>query len=83
LYHAKETLGWQRETPYDAIIATAGAPEVPEGLVDQLVIGGRRLVIPVGSHPQQELCRMTRCKNGNEIETMGACRFVSLVGRRA
>ncbi len=82
LCRAEETLGWRREAPYDAIITTAGAPEVPEELVDQLAIGGR-LVIPVGSRPRQELCRVTRCRNGNEIETLGACRFVSLIGRGA
>ncbi len=82
LCRAEEALGWRREAPYDAIIGTAGAPDIPGELVDQLAIGGR-LVIPVGSRQVQELYRVTRRKEGNEIEKLGACRFVSLIGRGA
>lgn len=82
LCRAEEALGWRREAPYDAIIATAGAPDVPEELVDQLAIGGR-LVIPVGPRQLQELYRVTRRGDGNEIEQLGACRFVSLIGSGA
>ena len=82
LCRAEEALGWRREAPYEAIIATAGVPDVPGELVDQLAIGGR-LVIPVGSRQLQELCRVTRRGDGNKIEKLGACRFVSLIGRGA
>lgn len=75
---AKEVLGWPEEAPYDAIIATAGTPKIPAELLAQLVIGGR-MVIPVGSRYIQELCKITRQKNGSIIENLGGCRFVSLI----
>ncbi len=82
LHLAEETLGWKNRAPYDAIIATAAAPSVPDELLAQLAIGGR-LVIPVGSRYLQELCKITRRKDGNVVENLGACRFVSLIGKGA
>jgi len=79
---AEETLGWQSGAPYDAIIVTAGAPRVPADLLAQLVIGGR-LVIPVGSRYVQELYKVTRRRNKNIIQSLGGCRFVSLIGKEA
>ena len=79
---AEETLGWQSEAPYDAIIVTAGAPQVPADLLAQLAINGR-LVIPVGSRYVQELCKITRHRKKNMVENLGGCRFVSLIGRDA
>ena len=77
-----ETLGWREEAPYDAIIATAGAPTVPTELVSQLAFGGR-MVIPVGSRYTQELYKITRRKRKNSIKNLGGCRFVSLIGKGA
>lgn len=82
VYLAEETLGWQREAPYDAIIVTAGAPRVPADLLAQLAIGGR-LVIPVGSRYVQELYKITKRRKRNLIENLGGCRFVSLIGKDA
>jgi protein-L-isoaspartate(D-aspartate) O-methyltransferase len=79
---AEETLGWRHEAPYDAIMATAAAPNVPPELIAQLVIGGR-LVIPVGSRYVQELYKITRGRKRNKIDDLGGCRFVSLIGRGA
>ena len=79
---AEETLGWQREAPYDAIMVTAGAPRVPVDLLAQLAIGGR-LVIPVGSRYVQELYKITKRKKENIVENLGGCRFVSLIGKDA
>ncbi len=79
---AKEALGWAEEAPYDAIIATAGAPKVPTDLLAQLAIGGR-MVIPVGSLYVQELYKITRKKRRNTIQNLGGCRFVSLIGKGA
>lgn len=73
------TLGWEEYAPFDAIIVTAGAPRVPQPLLDQLAEGGR-LVIPVGGKFSQDLIKITK-KNGNIIQKdLGGCRFVDLIG---
>ena len=82
LHPAQETLGWKDGAPYDAIMATAAAPSVPEELLEQLAIGGR-MVIPVGSRYLQELCKVTRNRDRTVVENLGACRFVSLIGKGA
>ena len=79
---AGETLGWPKAAPYDAIMVTAGAPEVPPDLLAQLAIGGR-LVVPVGSRYLQELYKITRQRKKNKVEDLGGCRFVSLIGKGA
>jgi protein-L-isoaspartate(D-aspartate) O-methyltransferase len=79
---AGRTLGWPEGAPYDAIIVSAGAPTVPQALVEQLTLNGR-LVIPVGSRWQQELLRVTKLRKGNEIENLGGCYFVPLIGEGA
>ncbi len=76
------TYGWREESPFDAIIVTAGAPRIPEPLVAQLAVGGR-LVVPVGSRSSQELVRVTRladADNDLKKENLGGCRFVDLIG---
>ena len=82
LHLTKETLGWPDEAPYDAIITTAGAPQVPPELLAQLAIGGR-MIIPVGSRYMQELYKITRRRKKNTIQNLGGCRFVSLIGKGA
>ena len=79
---AEATLGWQKGAPYDAIMVTAGAPEVPQALLAQLAVGGR-LVIPVGSRYVQQLCKVIKGKKKNTVENLGGCRFVSLIGEGA
>jgi protein-L-isoaspartate(D-aspartate) O-methyltransferase len=79
---AEETLGWQSEAPYDAIMVTAGAPRVPADLLAQLAIGGR-IVIPIGSRYVQELYKITRRKKKNIVKNLGSCRFVSLISKDA
>jgi protein-L-isoaspartate(D-aspartate) O-methyltransferase len=73
------TLGWQEYAPYDAVIVTAGAPKVPEPLLEQLAEGGR-LIIPIGNQYSQELIKITRKKGTFTQENLGGCRFVDLVG---
>lgn len=73
------TLGWPDESPFDAIIVTAGAPEVQEKLVQQLIIGGRT-VIPVGDRFSQTLLKIRRDKDGVHANDLGGCRFVKLIG---
>ena len=74
------TQGWVRESPFDAIIVTAGSPDVPQPLVDQLAMGGR-LVIPVGDESVQDLIRLTKTEEGIKREDFGGCRFVKLIGK--
>jgi protein-L-isoaspartate(D-aspartate) O-methyltransferase len=73
--------GWADESPFDAIVVTAGAPRIPEVLVRQLALGGR-LVLPVGNAHSQELVRLIRTENGIEQQDLGACRFVKLIGEQ-
>jgi protein-L-isoaspartate(D-aspartate) O-methyltransferase len=79
---AEPTLGWYHEAPYDAIVVTAGAPSIPQELVDQLRPGGRML-IPVGSLYEQRLLKVTRLRDEVAIENLGPCRWVPLVGEGA
>ncbi|MFC2068562.1 protein-L-isoaspartate(D-aspartate) O-methyltransferase [Chloroflexota bacterium] len=81
-YLAEETLGWQTEAPYEAIVVTAGAPRVPADLLSQLSIGGR-MVIPVGSRYVQELYKITKQRKKNLVQNLGGCRFVPLIGKDA
>ncbi len=82
IHQAGETLGWPEGAPYDGIIVTAAAPDVPPVLVDQLALGGR-LVIPVGGRYEQQLLKITREKWGISTRDLGGCRFVPLIGAGA
>lgn len=74
--------GWEQEAPFDAIMVTAGAPEVPRDLLFQLSIGGR-LVVPVGGEFGQILYRITRkTEDVFEKEASIPCRFVKLIGKQ-
>jgi protein-L-isoaspartate(D-aspartate) O-methyltransferase len=79
---AGETLGWEQDAPYNTIMVTAGAPEIPSELLSQLAYGGR-IVIPVGSRYVQQLIKVTKYENGNIVKYLGGCRFVSLIGKNA
>jgi len=82
IHLAEETLGWKKGAPYDAIMVTAGAPDIPAELLAQLAVGGR-MVIPVGSRYVQELCKVIKRQDGNEVQNLGGCRFVALIGKDA
>lgn len=75
------TLGWPEHAPYDAIVVTAGAPKVPQPLLEQLALGGR-LVIPVGrSYDVQMLVRVRRVTEYDyRSEELCGVRFVPLIG---
>ena len=79
---AEGVMGWPEGAPYDAVLTTAGAPRVPQALLDQLKDEGR-IVIPVGSRNEQEL--LVVVKHGDRISrtSLGACRFVPLIGDEA
>jgi protein-L-isoaspartate(D-aspartate) O-methyltransferase len=72
--------GWLAAAPYDAILVTAAAPEVPKPLIEQLVEGGR-LVIPVGGSKHQELLRIVKREDRTTEQSLYTCRFVPLIGR--
>jgi len=74
------TFGWMEESPFNAILVTAGSPDIPQPLVDQLATGGR-LVIPVGDAFVQDLFRVTKTEAGVKKEDLGGCRFVKLIGK--
>ncbi len=79
---AEEELGWRREAPYDAIVVAAAAPKLMRVLMDQMA-DGARLVVPVGSLEGQDLMKVTRSGRSYSVETIGACRFVPLIGKDA
>ncbi|HTW24641.1 MAG TPA: protein-L-isoaspartate(D-aspartate) O-methyltransferase [Candidatus Baltobacteraceae bacterium] len=72
--------GWPAGAPYDAILVTAAAPEVPQPLIDQLAENGR-LVIPVGGSNHQELLRIVKRDGKLTEQSLYSCRFVPLLGR--
>lgn len=75
------TLGWPEEAPFDKIIVTAAAPEVPKAFVEQLSERGR-LVIPVGGRQVQTLLALTKEEGGKlRREELCACSFLPLVGK--
>ena len=76
---ADGTLGWPAAAPYDAIVVTAAAPQIPRPLVEQLAPAGR-LVLPMGEDELQTLVRIRRRPDGLVEEYFGECRFVKLLG---
>ena len=73
------TWGWESYAPYEAIIVTAAAPEVPQALLQQLALGGR-LVIPVGTrHDTQQLLTLVRTVEGVKQQKLEDVVFVPLV----
>jgi len=76
---ADGSLGWPEQAPFDRIMVTAAAADVPPLLMEQLVIGGI-MVIPVGiADNDQRLIRVTRTEDGAETEDLGPVRFVPLL----
>ncbi len=74
------TVGWSDVGPFDRILVTAGAPELPPPLLDQLKVGGK-LVIPEGPRSSQVLMRYEKTERGVEKEVGDAVAFVPLIGR--
>jgi protein-L-isoaspartate(D-aspartate) O-methyltransferase len=75
------SLGWPQFAPYNAIIVTAGAPEVPNALIEQLAEKGR-LVIPVGTEFFQTLNLVTKQRGRIFRKELLECTFVPLVGKQ-
>ncbi len=80
VYLGDGTAGRPSDAPFDAIVVTAGGPEVPPPLLEQLAPGGR-LVGPFGTREEQQLLRIRRAEDGAlSQELLGRCRFVDLLG---
>ena len=76
------TYGWKEMAPFDAIMVTAGAPEIPAPLVEQLKDGGR-MVIPVGERFGQSLLKVIKTAEGTVTQRSIPCVFVPLIGNHA
>ena len=74
------TIGFPEQAPFDCIIVTAGAPNIPNQYIDQMNVGGR-LVIHVGSRYAQTLYRIQKTSEGSERQESTACVFVPLIGK--
>ncbi|HWY71595.1 MAG TPA: protein-L-isoaspartate(D-aspartate) O-methyltransferase [Terriglobales bacterium] len=73
------TLGYPPKAPYDVILVSAAAPQIPQSLVAQLAVGGR-MVLPVGSRDLQELVLIRKDKTGVRQVRLDGCAFVPLIG---
>ena len=73
------TYGWKEMAPFDAILVTAGSPEVPAPLLEQLKTGGR-MIVPVGDRSGQRLLKVTKTAEGAVTEASIPCVFVPLIG---
>ncbi len=82
LFHGDGSLGLPTYAPYDCIIVTAGAPNVPDTLIQQLNVGGR-LIIPVGNTKEdQKMLRITKISDQQvKQEVFNDCKFVPLKGQ--
>ncbi len=74
------TLGWKEFSPFDAVIITAAAPEIPADLLEQLKINGR-MALPLGDLMSQMFTLVTKTQSGIEKKDICPCVFVRLVGK--
>jgi protein-L-isoaspartate(D-aspartate) O-methyltransferase len=78
--HGDGYQGWNEEAPFDAILITAAAPEIPQPLVDQLKVGGR-MVMPLGDGPfSQDLIAVVKTETGVKREFITGVLFVPMTG---
>jgi protein-L-isoaspartate(D-aspartate) O-methyltransferase len=74
------SIGWAAQAPFDGIVVTAGAPDVPEALARQLAVDGR-LIVPVGDRTGQTLYCVTRTsEDAWNVQDLGPFKFVPLIG---
>ena len=78
--HFDGTYGWAAMAPYDGVLVTAGGPQIPKALIEQLKHGGR-LVLPLARGSEQRLVSVVRTDVGVREEDHGPASFVPLIGR--
>jgi protein-L-isoaspartate(D-aspartate) O-methyltransferase len=76
--HGDGSAGWKAHAPFDGILVAAAPLTIPEGLLQQLKVGGR-LIVPVGPEGEQELVRLTRKEQRIERQSLGPVSFVPLL----
>ncbi len=76
------SLGLAEEAPFDAIVVTAGGPDLPSAYGEQLAEGGR-IVMPIGRRHDQTMCRYTKRNGTLDREELGGFCFVPLIGKDA
>ena len=77
--HADGGMGWNEQAPFDRIIVTACALDIPGELLDQLSVGGK-MIVPIGDeYNEQKLQKIIKKKENIEIEDLGSVRFVPLL----
>ena len=74
--------GWLEQAPFDRIMVTAAAPDVPQALADQLAVGGIMVAPITGSDGSQRICRLRRTENGMITEELDQVRFVPLIAQQ-
>jgi protein-L-isoaspartate(D-aspartate) O-methyltransferase len=79
--HADGTLGWPEQAPFDRIIITAGAPDLPKNLLLSQLKDGGIAVLPVGPNDEQQLVEVRRTGNKLLPTEVVPCRFVKLIGQ--
>jgi len=80
LHYGDGTMGWEKNAPYDRILITAGAPELPRALLLSQLKDEGLAVLPVGPQDEQMLMEVTRSGRRFETKEICACRFVKLIG---
>ena len=80
LHYGDGTKGWEKHGPYDRILITAGAPELPRTLLLNQLKDEGIAVLPVGPQDEQMLMEVTRSGRRMETKEICACRFVKLIG---
>jgi len=79
--HGDGTLGWPQAAPFDRIIITAGAPDLPRTLLLSQLQDGGIAVLPTGPINEQELVVVKRCGQELQVTDLCPCRFVKLIGQ--
>jgi len=80
LHYGDGTMGWAKHAPYDRVIITAGAPDLPRQLLLSQLRDEGVAVLPVGPQDEQMLVEVTRSGRRLETKDICSCRFVKLIG---